>query len=722
MKSFDSNNIQLCRQFDSIHWIPTSGVDPETLTQLYHRIMSQESELPKSILKARTFEMILDQSRLAIDPYDIFQDKVYGGDLLQKQRSLWQKSIVDSDPHLKELYQTVTAAKNEYGAFSAESDFGHTSPNSQLLLQIGLPGLLDRIETCLSKKGLTLEQQDFYLSCQICISAMMRFCDKMASYILPYNPENSNALSNIAKQPPKNIYEAMQLLIIYFFLHEYVAGTRVRTLGRLDVLLTPFYEKDLQSGTFSKEEIKEMVKFFFNKFWTAKVPYDLPICLAGIDENGNEVTNELTYLLIETYNELNIYSPKIHIRISQKTPESLIKLVLNCIRNGNSSFVFINDAIAIRSLTSVNIDHKDACNYVPIGCYEPAVWGSEIGCTGNGCLNLAKALEFTITGGADLRTGKQVSLSTGPISSYAEFIQTIYTHIQYMTEMSLHYVRSIEAHYPAIGPDPILSAMYDNSILTGRDVFAGGAKYNNSSFLFCFIATLVDSITAVKRLVFEEQQLTFDALCEILKHDWKGYEKLRLLIKKYPEKYGSGNPVANSIAKEVTEYCASLVNNQPNGRGGIFKAGLFSIDWYVPYGLKTMATPDGRHAGDPLSKNLCASIGMDRNGVTALINSVTQIDHAKFPNGSVLDILLHPSAVSGDDGLNAFYSLLQTYMHKGGFALHGNVMDAQTLRAAQLNPDQYKNLQIRVCGWNAYFVNLSKAEQDQFIRQAEALH
>ncbi len=721
MKSFDANNTQLGRQFDSIHWIPDSGVDPETLKQLYHTLMSQEASSPKCLLKARTFEMILDHSRLAIDPYDIFQDKLYGGGLLPNQRSLWQESVIYSDPYLKELNQTVTAAKNEYGAFSAESDFGHASPNSQLLLKIGLPGLLNRIETSLSKHDLTQEQQDFYLSCQICTSAMMRFCNKMASYIFPYNPENSRALSNISKHPPQNIYEAMQLLIIYFFLHEYVAGTRVRTLGRLDVLLTPFYIKDLQSGTFSKEEIREMLKFFFNKFWAAKVPYDLPLCLAGIDETGNEVSNELTYLLIETYNELNIYSPKIHIRVSPKTPESLIKLVLNCIRNGNSSFVFVNDEIAIKSLTSVDIDPKDACNYVPIGCYEPAVWGSEIGCTGNGCLNLVKALEFTITGGIDFRTGKQVSLPTGPIHSYSEFIQTIYAHIQYMTEISLHYIRSIETHYPDIGPDPILSSMYDHCIQSGRDAFAGGAKYNNSSYLFCFIATLVDSITAVKRLIFDEKQLTFEQLSEILKQDWKDHEKLRLLIKKYPEKYGSGNTTADSNAKEISYYCASLVNNQPNGRGGVFKAGLFSIDWYIPYGAKTMATPDGRHTSAPLSKNLCASIGMDRNGITSLINSVTQINHANFPNGSVLDIMLHPSAVSGDDGLRAFYSLLQTYMNKGGFALHGNVMDSQTLRAAQTNPEQYKNLQIRVCGWNAYFVNLSKAEQDQFIRQAEAL-
>ena len=162
-----------------------------------------------------------------------------------------------------------------------------------------------------------------------------------------------------------------------------------------------------------------------------------------------------------------------------------------------------------------------------------------------------------------------------------------------------------------------------------------------------------------------------------------------------------------------------MVNNKPNNRGGVFKAALFCIDYFVGYGQKTMATPDGRKAGEVLSKNLCSTVGMDKSGITALINSAANIDHSKFPNGTVLDIVLHPSAVSGEAGLNAFYTLLKTYFVKGGMALHGNVFNSEDLKKAQKNPDKYKNLQVRVCGWNAYFVNLTKEEQDCFIKQAE---
>ena len=198
-----------------------------------------------------------------------------------------------------------------------------------------------------------------------------------------------------------------------------------------------------------------------------------------------------------------------------------------------------------------------------------------------------------------------------------------------------------------------------------------------------------------------------------------GQEKLRLAVLHLPEKYGNNCARADEVAVDFADFCAGLVNNRPNGRGGVFKAALFTIDNCFKTGEKTMATPDGRKAGEPLSKNLCAVTGMDKNGITALVHSVTKFDMSKFPNGSVLDFVFHPSAVAGEDGLNAFYGILMTYFKKGGLAMHGNVFNADDLKKAQNEPEKYKNLQVRVCGWNAYFVDLSPAEQDAFIRQAE---
>ena len=716
MKKFDKNNISLRQQFDSVSWLEDSGLSESELRAEALKLTENGSGLSHAIVKARTFELILKKSRIAVDREDIFQDKIFGRGIIAAQRAAWEAEVVEEN--LRD-FRSIVSQAHECGAYKASGDYGHTSPNSKLLLEVGISGLLDRVIKYSEREDLSEKQKDFYLSAKICLEALAFFVKRLGEAIEPYNSENSKALYSLAESAPQNIYEAMQLLIVYFFAHEYIGGTRVRTLGRLDVMLYPFYKSDIEKGVYTRSEIKEMIKFFFNKLWAAKVPYDLPLCLGGIDEDGEEATNELTYILVEAYNELDIYSPKIHVRVSDKTPTDFVKLVLNCIRCGNSSFVFLNDNTVIKGLKNVGISERDAKNYVPIGCYEPAVWGKEIGCTGNGGVNLAKAVELAITDGVDLNSGKQISIRTGEISSFDDFVFAVKAHIKFMAERGMDYVREIEKYYDIINPDPLLSAMYDSSVRRGVDVFEGGAEYNNSSYYFYCIASLVDSVCAVKRLVFEEKRISFAALCEVLKNNWQGNEKLRLISKKIPEKYGNNNSVAEGVTKDFAEFCASLVNGKPNSRGGVFKAALFTIDFFVVFGTKTMATPDGRLAGEVLSKNLCASIGQDKNGITALINSVTQFDHAIWPNGTVLDVILHPSAVSGEDGLDAFYSLLKAYMAKGGMALHGNVFDSETLKRAQREPEKYKNLQVRVCGWNAYFVNLSKVEQECFIKQAE---
>ena len=712
---FEAKRRLIEEQCKSPVWIEESGYSDEKLKCAVTKIESGDA--PKSIIKAKTFELIAQNGRIALDKDDIFQYKLSGGGIMVEQRLRWELKVRKN--YLQEEFDFLDFAWHKCGAYIGMPDFGHTSPNTRLMLSVGFSGLLDRVEAAAKREGLSENQREFYESCRIVLRALMDVSSRLSEAIRPYNADNADALANLSEKKPENIYEAMQLIILYFFMHEYIGGARVRTLGRLDVLLEPFYKNDIESGRYTKDEIKSMLKFFLFKFWCAKVPYDLPFCLGGIDEDGQCVTSEISYLIVEAYNELNIYSPKIHIRVSDKTPEDFVKLVLSCIRRGNSSFVFVNDSIGIEALKRVGISEREARDFVPIGCYEPAVWGVEMGCTGNGGVNLPKALELVFTNGRDNATGKTCGVEAGRITSFVDFIDALKKQIAYMTKKVTDYVGSIEKHYMEIYPDPILSCQYDHSVESGVDVYDGGAKYNNSSVYFYSIASLVDSICAVKKLCFEDKIIEFDSLGEILKNNWQGHEDQRRAVLKFKEKYGNGDAVADALAVEFSDYCASLVNNKPNGRGGVFKAALFSIDNCFYIGKNTMATPDGRFYGEPLSKNLCATVGMDKKGITALINSVTKIDHAAFPTGSVLDIVVHPSAVSGDDGLDAFYGILMTYFKKGGFAMHGNVFDAETLKDAQSNPEKYGNLQIRVCGWNAYFVNLSKAEQDAFIKQAE---
>jgi len=713
--NFDFKKIKLESQFDSPKWIDEGNITSEEIEQL--ALSLEDTETSKALIKAKTFELIAQKGKIAVMADDIFQNHLMGNDIMIRQRRRWEQSV--KELYLPEESDEMVRSWEEFGAYQGSRDFGHTSPNSRLLLSVGFAGLLARVELASKKDGLSDHQKDFYESCRIVLRSCMTVADRLAKAIRPYNKENADALESIASGAPRNTYEAMQLLILYYFLHQYVYGTGVRTLGRLDVLFYPFYKEDVTSGRYTKEEIREMLKFFLFKFWAAKVPFDLPFCLGGIDQDGCEVTNEISYLIVEVYNELNIHSPKIHIRVSERTPKDFIKLVLSCIRAGNSSFVFVNDSICIEALTRVGIEEKDANDYLPIGCYEPAVWGVEIGCTGNGGVNLAKAVELVFNNGRDYASGRLCGIETGEILSFDAFIEAIKKQIVYMTERVMSYVTEIERHYDKINPDPLLSCQYVHSVEHGVDVYEGGAKYNNSSVYFYSVASLVDSICAVKKTVFEDGIYTFSELSKILKSNWKGYERERAMMLRLKEKYGNNNPVADAITCEFSKFCSKLANNKPNGRGGVFKASLFTIDHCFYLGSRTMATPDGRRAKDPLSKNLSATVGMDKNGITALIHSVTKIDHASFPNGLVLDFILHPTTVAGDDGLDAFFSILMTYFKKGGLAMHGNVFDSRVLRDAQKNPEKYSTLQVRVCGWNAYFVNLSKTEQDCFIRQAE---
>jgi formate C-acetyltransferase len=207
---------------------------------------------------------------------------------------------------------------------------------------------------------------------------------------------------------------------------------------------------------------------------------------------------------------------------------------------------------------------------------------------------------------------------------------------------------------------------------------------------------------------------------DILLSNWDGHEELRRQILNMPEKFGNNIKAVDRIAADLAIFCADYINSKPNSRGGFFKASNFSIDQCFGYGKKTMATPDGRKAGEPLSKNMGAVTGMDRKGLTALIQSAVKTKPALFPNGSVLDFVLHPSSVAGDDGLDAFLALLQVYFAKGGFAMQGNVFRAEVLKDAQANPEKYANLQVRVCGWNEYFVKMTPQKQNDFIKRCQS--
>ncbi len=687
-------------------------------------IKSQINE-PRSIQKAKLFEYILENAEIEICPYDFFADKINHSNLISEQRDKWRIEIEETKIN-KLVDKNAAACKNL--AYTGEVDFSHTAPDWKNVLDFGIAGILDRIKKYAQKPNLTEKQRVFYKSCEIEYSAIITYMKRMSALAKSNAEINPNlellakTLDNLCVAAPKTLHEAMELTFVLYYIQTYVECVNVRTLGAIDRLYYKFYAGDLESGNYTKEQLCELIRYFLYRMGAIDAIANTPICLCSTDTQENTIINDLTYVIIDEYGKLNIADPKLHIRYNERFPKKLLNILLRLIRSGNNSIVFMNDDIVINALKKLGIDENDAIDYVPVGCYEPAVFRREVPCSCSGRINLLKAIELAMTGGYDMITGellcKESAKSEIP-ETFDRFKELVETVVKCFVDSTTELINGYEKNYIDINPAPLFSGTFDECLASGKDSYEGGVKYNNTSINLLGLASAVDSMLAVKYAVYDKKIVSLKEFTEILKNNWKDNEKLRLIMSRRCEKYGNNTSEANELAVWISEYAASLINGKKNGRGGIYRCGMFSIDWYADFGGRTGASADGRFAKNPLSKNICAVIGKDKKGVTELINTVTGIDYTKFPNGAVFDALLHPSAISGDDGLDAAIGLFKTFIKKGGMSFQLNVLNPETLKKAQKNPEMFETLQVRLCGWNVYFVNLSMREQNEFIKMAE---
>jgi formate C-acetyltransferase len=328
---------------------------------------------------------------------------------------------------------------------------------------------------------------------------------------------------------------------------------------------------------------------------------------------------------------------------------------------------------------------------------------------------------MVIDSGFDTVTGKQLSLKTkdvSEISSFEEFYSLYLEHLQHLYLNYIGALRPHEAQIQTINPSLMFSTTIDKCVRTMTDALSGGITCETAT-LVCGIGTATDALMAVYELVFERKVTTLGELRDALANNWEGYERLRLEALACKHKYGNNDKMADSYAAAILRAISNIQSGRKNIRGGCTNLEIHSARAFIIHGELTAATPDGRRAGEEISKNASPTPGADRNGVTALIKSATALDHSLANNGSCLDVMLHPSAVSGDDGIGVLEGVLATYIKLGGGSIHFNIFDADTLRDAQKNPEKYQNLQVRVCGWNVLWNNMSKIEQDAYILRAE---
>jgi formate C-acetyltransferase len=337
---------------------------------------------------------------------------------------------------------------------------------------------------------------------------------------------------------------------------------------------------------------------------------------------------------------------------------------------------------------------------------------------------MLKPLEYTLHQGRDGVTGIFSGLESPSLShltTFDELYAEYKKHLLRLIDLTVETVNGFEMYLSTINPLSLLSATFPSCLEKAKDAIGGGARYNSSTVLFGFLADICDSLTMIRKYVYEKKELTLEAFVSILDKNYEGEEKFRRKLLADREKYGNNKERPDMIATEIVDLITKHLNGRPNSRDGSWTCGFHVARMSYTQGALTAASANGRLLGEELSKNISASMGQNREGATAAILSATKIDATSFTCDASLDLGLLPSAVSGEDGLEAMYGLLMTFVRRYGHAMHINVFQADTLRDAQAHPEKYQDLQIRVCGWNVLWNNICKEEQDGFIRQAEAL-
>ena len=681
------------------------------------------SHLPHPIRKAKALSFVLENTKIACDSRDIFPainmiDRPLNSTIVQK----WRSEVFS---HLIPETEKRRSWLESSGIVTIWPDYDHSVPDWERIFKLGFSGILKESEKVRCSKKLTDEEDAFFEGIKITYTAVINFIGRLATLARETkgSEKMANALENIKCNPPKTFYEALLTDYLYFMISEHIEGLQVRSLSNFDRVFYPYYKKDIENGIHEKE-LRTDLAYFFIQFTAIGNYWNQPVYLGGCKEDESTVINEFSYIFLDVYDKMKIYNPKIQIKIAPSTPKVFILKALDMIRRGNNSIVFVSDSTIRRALMRAGATHEQARTCNVTGCYEYSIRGA-YGC-GMKYLNLLKPLEYALHEGCDGITGN-FALRKAPAPEFYDTFEKFYEEYKKqlccVIDATMETANCYEDYLSYINPQSLLSATFSSCLEKSRDAIGGGGIMNGSSINFGFIADLADSLAMIKKYVFDKKQFTLPELVDILDKNFVGIEIVRQKLLADPDKYGNNKELPDSIAKDITAFVADYVCGKPNAkkRGGKWNTGFHVARMSYVQGAKTASSPNGRLLGEELSKNCSASMGQNREGATAAILSTTKIDATSFAGDACLDLGLLPSAVKGDDGMEAMYGLLMTFVKRGGHALHINVFDAETLKDAQKNPDNYKDLQIRVCGWNVLWNNINKEEQDGFIRQAESL-
>ena len=659
--------------------------------------------------------------------------KVYQNDrILGSIAGMFDRSFTETE------YEDATFFLNNLGMRGFRQNIDHFTPDYSALLNKGIVGLREDIKDSKKKHADDQQKTDFLRATEISLQA---FSDMLEGYKVQalslvgtdgYNDEELKAMAQtieaLQNGAPTTFRQALQLVWAWHVAY-CLEGRYAMALGRMDQYLYPFYKADLACGAITKEEALSLLEATFIKIGERRYFLDkddtVNICIAGVDENGDDASNELSYLIIEAIKNCGIPGPNLSARISQKTPDSLLDAALVSIGTGIGYPALMNDEVNMASLLRHGYDLQDVRNYTMVGCIENFLTGQQPPWSDgfeNYSLNMPKLIEHIMyNGGAHYtnRAGVQTG-DASEIDSMEEFLRRL--EIQMMDRMKKMYL--VHRNFndmlnPVNFQQPFLSILCQNCIERGLDINMGGTKYPaNHGFGCAGFATAVDSLAAIETVVFKEKKATMAQIRDAMNANFVGFEDLHQLLLDAP-KYGNNNDDVDKYAVWLSNKVPDVFDGLHTPGGGNFFCGMASNVGNIWAGGDCGATPDGRKAREPYSDAASPTFGKDTRGATETVNSIVKPNYVKMSVGSVVNQKFSPSMFTEPEKRKKLLALIRVYFEGGGQEMQINATSREILIDAMNHPENYPNLVVRVSGFSAYYVLLGKQIQQDILNRTQ---
>lgn len=556
------------------------------------------------------------------------------------------------------------------------------------------------------------------------------------------DPQRKTELAQIAAicrrvpaYAPRDLWEAIQ---IYWFVHlgtiTELNGWDAMSPGRLDQHLYPFYKRGLAEQTLDRRGAKELIGCFWVKVNNQPAPPKVGVTaqesgtyndftninIGGLTRDGSDGVNDVSYIMLEVIDEIHLLQPQANVQISQKTPNRFLKEACRVIRKGYGyPSVFNADEVVMEQLRTGKT-LEDARQGGCSGCIETGCFGKEAYIL-TGYLNVPKILELALNNGVDPLSGKRIGPRTGKAAAFKSF-DALYDafdrQLHYIVDLKIRVNNYIERLYATYAPAPFLSVVIKDCMAKGKDYYNAGPRYNTNYIQCCGIGTTTDSLSAIKKHVFDEKEITLEQLLAALKDNFKGQETLRLRLFNKTPFYGNDDDYADAIMQQVYGSLYGAIDGKPNTKGTSYHLNMLSTTCHIYFGKKLGASANGRMAAMPISDGTSPSHGADRSGPTAVIKSIGKMDQIRS-GGTLLNQRFLPAVLEGEEGIDNLTHLIRAYFKLNGHHIQFNIIDSQTLRHAQAAPGEYRDLLVRVAGYSDYFVDLDEHHQEEIIARTE---